>query len=63
MTMNKYLVEISHYFRGDETFEVVAQNKAEALVKAKEYVKKSPLYGDNYKVDSVRIVKKLKPAN
>ena len=59
--MNKYLMRIERYFSGWEQFEIEAENKQDAIVKAKEYYKKHPIYGHggNYKFDSIECVKKL----
>ena len=56
--MNKYLVEIRHFFDGYRTFEIEADNKSNALVKGKEYVVR--IGGGNYDLNDVKVVKKLK---
>lgn len=60
--MNRYLMEIEGYFSGRKQFEIEAINKQDAIIKAKEYCKKHSEYGigGNYKLDSIRCVKKLK---
>lgn len=58
--MHEYLMEVTHYFLGRQRFQVVAENKADAIEKGTEYIKK---FGkDNYYMDSVKVVKKLKPS-
>ena len=55
--MNTYLVAIYHYFRGYQNFTVEAENKKDALAKAKE---KTRRYGSgNYNINDVKVVKKL----
>ena len=56
--MNRYLVEIRHFFDGYRTFEIEADNKSNALVKGKEYVGR--IGGGNYDLNDVKVVKKLK---
>lgn len=56
--MNKYLIEISSYFGGVQHFTVDAENKLDALDKARMYVNLSPIY-DNCKKNTVKVVKKL----
>ena len=58
--MHKYLMEIYRFFSGYESFEVEAENKADALVKAKEYAIKHICWGGNYNIEDIRCVKKLK---
>lgn len=58
--MNRYLMEIYRYFSGYEPFEIEAENKADALVKAKEYAEKHICWGGNYNSNDIRCVKKLK---
>lgn len=60
--MNRYLMEIEGYFFGWKQFEIEAINKQDAIIKAKDYCKKHSEYGfaGNYKLDSIRCVKKLK---
>ena len=60
--MNRYLMEIEGYFSGWKQFEIEAINKQDAIIKAKDYCKKHSEYGfgGNYKLDSIRCVKKLK---
>ena len=57
--MNKYLMRIEGYFSGWKQFEIEAENKQDAIVKAKEYCKKHYCTGGNYKLDSIECVKKL----
>ena len=59
--MHKYLMEIRHFFRGNEQFVIEAENKADALVKAKEHVDTDPhFFGGNYDKDIIKCVKKMK---
>ena len=55
--MNKYLVSITRYFYGEETHEIEARDKREAVAAAKRYFEF--FGGGNYKLDSIKIVKKL----
>ena len=60
--MNKYLMRIKHYFSGWTQFEIEAENKQDAVVRAKEYCRKTPEYsiGKNYDFDSIECIKKLR---
>ena len=58
--MHKYLMEIRHYFSGYEQFIIEAEDKGDALVKAKEYAEKHICWGGNYDMKSIKCVKKLK---
>ena len=60
--MNQYLMEIKRWFAGSSQFVIEAENKADALEKAKAYVCKTQPYcfGD-YNKNDIRCVKKLKP--
>ena len=59
--MHEYLMEVRHYFSGYEPFKIEAEDKANALAKAREYVDKNPHYwGGNYDKRTIRCVKKLK---
>jgi hypothetical protein len=60
--MNKYLMRIKGYFSGWEEFEVDAEDKDDAVLKATEFCKKSSKYGigGNYDLNSIKCVKKLK---
>lgn len=55
-------MRIKGYFSGWKEFEIAAENKQDALIKAKEYCKSHHEYGHggNYKLDSIECVKKLK---
>jgi len=56
--MNKYLIAAFHYFKGYQYFVLEAGSKVEALTKAKEKIK---IYGSgNYRIDDIKVVKKLK---
>lgn len=59
--MNKYLMKIEGYFAGTKQFEIEAENKHDAIVKATEYCKNHSEYGigGNYKLDSIKCIKKL----
>lgn len=59
--MNRYLMRIKGYFVGYKQFEIDAENKQDAIVKAKEYCKNHSEYGigGNYNLDSIECVKKL----
>ena len=58
--MHKYLMEIEFYFRGAETFEITAENKADALIKATARINTDPYYHGNCKRDTLKCVKKMK---
>lgn len=60
--MNKYLMRIEGYFSGWKQFEIEAENKKDAVAKAREYCKSHSEYGHggNYKLDSIECIKKLK---
>lgn len=58
--MHEYLMEVGHYFLGSVRFQVVANDRAEAMEKGAEYVKN--LHNDNYIKDHIKVVKKLKPS-
>ena len=60
--MNRYLMKIEGYFSGWKEFEIEAENKKDAIIKATEYCKKHSEYGigGNYKFNSIECVKKLK---
>ena len=57
--MNTYLMSVEKYFGGTETFEVEAENKSDAIEKAKfnSVVNDS---GGNVKKDTLKVVKKSK---
>lgn len=56
--MNRYLVRVPKYFGGYGYFNIEAENKVEALIKAKG---KSRIEGSgNYKSEEVKVIKKLK---
>lgn len=53
-------MQIEHYFRGIEEFEVSATDKEDAVFVAKQYVERNPKYsGGNYKMCSICVIKKL----
>ena len=56
--MNKYLVEITKYFGDKIEFVIEAEDKVNALEKAKHYVKSSYKF-DGYRRDTIKVVKKL----
>ena len=55
-------MRIEAYFSGWDEFEIEAENKQDAVIKAKEFCKMSSKYGigGNYKLNSIECVKKLK---
>lgn len=56
--MNKYLIGVKRYFCGEETFEVEAENKTEALHKAE----LNPVIlssGGNVDLKTLRVIKKI----
>lgn len=57
--MNRFLMDVLHYFCGHEQFEIEAENKVDAVEKGKEYIYKHS--GGNYQTNSVKCLKKLKP--
>lgn len=57
--MNRFLMDVLHYFRGHEQFEIEAEDKADAVEKGKEYLYKHS--SGNYQINSVKCLKKLKP--
>ena len=59
--MNRYLMRIKGYFSGWKQFEIDAENKKDAIIKANEYCRNHSEYGigGNYKFDSIECVKKL----
>lgn len=53
-------MQIEHYFRGTEEFEVSATDKEDALFVAKQYVERNQKFsGGNYKMSSICVIKKL----
>lgn len=60
--MNKYLMKIEGYFSGWKEFEVEAENKLDAIAKAKEFCNTHTEYGigGNYKLNSIKCIKKIK---
>ena len=57
--MNNYLMEIRHFFSGYKHFEIEAENKEDAVEKAKIFVSRNWKY-DNCDKNDVRCIKKLK---
>ena len=57
--MNRYLIDVVHYFKGHETFEVDAANKQDAVQIGRRRISRES--GGNYDLSSVRCIKKLKP--
>lgn len=57
--MHKYLMSIERYFGGEERFQVTAENKADAIEKAKET---SYYRSDNTISSSLKCIRKLKPS-
>ena len=59
--MHKYLMEIRRYFGGSDQFTVVAENKADAIIKANEHMQTNPhFWGGNHMKDTLKCVKKVK---
>ena len=55
--MNKYVVGIRHFFSGYDNFVVMANNKKEAIEKAKAKAKR---FGSgNYDIEDIKFVKKI----
>lgn len=58
--LNKYLMGITHYSGAKEQFEIEATNKAEAVEKAKAYVRTNPhFWGGNYCEHTIKCIKKI----
>jgi hypothetical protein len=53
-------MKIKSYFSGWKQFEIEAENKQDAIAKAKEYCKNHPEYGigGNYKLNSIECIRK-----
>lgn len=59
--MHIYLMEIHRFFGGNDQFKVVAEDKADAISKAREYMRRDThFWGGNHMKDTLRVVKKLK---
>lgn len=59
--MNIYLMEIQRFFGGSDQFKVIAEDKADAITKAREYMRTNPhFWGGNHMKDTLRCVKKTK---
>ena len=60
--MNKYLCSIEHYFKGEETFVVEALDKNDAKMKASNpsILNNLSSPSDNYKKETIRVIKKMK---
>lgn len=56
--MHRYQMDVLHYFRGHETFEISGEDRADAVKNGKAYIARKP--GGNYQLESVKCVKKLK---
>lgn len=56
----EYLMSMERYFGGEFRFMVTAENKTEAIEKAKKTT--YYLHDDGYIKSSLRVVKKLKPS-
>ena len=53
--MNNYIVSIFHYFQGYQNFKVKAENKADAIEKAKDEAR---IYGGgNYNLNDIKVKK------
>ena len=59
--MHEYLLSVQHFFLGEYRFQVVAENKVDAIIKGTEYVNRV-LGKDNCFPDTVKVIKKLKPS-
>ena len=59
--MNRYLMRIKGYFAGWEEFEVDADSKHEAFIRAREYCEHHQEYGHggNFELNSIEFVKKI----
>ena len=57
--MNKYLISADYYFSPSVTIEVEADNKADALAKAKKDIRFIAHCGDDMVTGSMRVIKKL----
>lgn len=56
--MNTYLIGVKKYFGGEHTFELDAENKTDALIKARK--SNALLYcRDNVNDSTIRVVKKM----
>lgn len=53
--MHKYLMSIERYFSGHEQFTFEAENKVDAISKAK-----ALHWNDNYKPNTIKCIKKIK---
>lgn len=58
--MHQYLMEIKHWLGGYDNFVIDAENKTEALAKARVFACQKYSW-DSYNLNDVRCVKKLKP--
>lgn len=60
-TMHRYLISVRHYFRGEETFEVQAENREKAREAAEKHFYQTPRYFGvgNYDHTSIKVLKKL----
>lgn len=56
--MNRYLICAEYYFSEPQSFEIEAENKTEAIEKAKKYIRIIANYG-NIIPGSLKIIKKL----
>ena len=59
--MREFLMEVKHFFLGDYRFQVVAEDRADAIVKGTEWVCRN-LGKDNCYIDTVKVVRELKPS-
>ena len=57
--MNRYLMDVFHFFRGHEQFTIEASSKSDAVIAGKKHILSLP--DSNFLHDSVKCVKKLKP--
>lgn len=59
--MNRYLMGIQKWTHAEYTFVIEANNKEDAVIKGKAFANRDPEFGfgGNYKLDTVRVIKKL----
>lgn len=55
--MNTYLVKARHFLEGYKEFEIKSDDKLNALIKGREYIRKTG--GGNYDLKDIKVIKKL----
>ena len=55
--MNTYLIKVRHFFDGYKEFEIKSDDKINALIKGREYIRKTG--GGNYDLKDIKVIKKL----